>query len=97
MAKRRRLNSILGAWELPEDAAMRLPPGRAIVRVERGTVMVTREGDLDDHVLERGDELLLGAPGRTIAWAFTDAEISLRDATAVAPPPDPAALEEARP
>ena len=68
------------ASDLAENATMRLPRGRfaTIVRVERGTVLVTREGDLEDHVLEAGDELVLPAGGLAVAWAFTDAAVSAR-------------------
>ncbi len=69
------------AWELPENATLRLPAGSGLaVRVERGTVLVTQEGDLDDHVLERGDELVLSRPGLAVAWAFADAALSVRPA-----------------
>lgn len=66
-------------WDLPENAAVRLPAGIGIVvHVEHGTVLVTQEGDLDDHVLERGDELVLSRPGLAVAWAFTEAALSIR-------------------
>ncbi|WP_242344655.1 DUF2917 domain-containing protein [Anaeromyxobacter terrae] len=70
------------ARKLDEDAAMRLWRGGAatVVRVERGTVLVTQEGDLDDHVLEPGDELVLDGEGLAVAWAFTEAVISVREA-----------------
>ena len=68
-------------WELPENAAVRLPSGTGIfVRAERGTVLVTQEGDFDDHVLEPGDELVLSRPGLAVAWAFTDATLSVHPA-----------------
>lgn len=65
---------------LAGNATMRLPPGRnaTIVRVERGTVLVTQEGDLEDHVLEAGDEIVLPRGGLAVAWALTDAVIRLR-------------------
>ncbi len=66
-----------GAWDLDENEAMALPRrGGTVVRVERGTVLVTQEGDREDHVLEAGDELVLRRPARAVAWAFTDATIS---------------------
>jgi hypothetical protein len=70
--------------ELAESATVRLPRGRAahVVHVERGTVLVTQEGDLDDHILERGDEIILPVGGLAVAWAFTKAAISLRKASA---------------
>jgi two-component system, NtrC family, sensor histidine kinase HydH len=71
------------SWALRENATMRLPRGVAtIVRVERGTVLVTQEGDLDDHVLEAGDEHVLRRRGLAVAWALTDAAISLREGSA---------------
>ncbi len=66
-------------WDLPRNTTARLPDGSScVVRVERGTVLVTQEGDLEDHVLERGDELMLTRPRHAVAWAFTDAALSVR-------------------
>ena len=47
--------------------------------------MVSRGTDLlrladDDHVLEVGDELVLSGTGRAVAWAFTDAALSIQPA-----------------
>lgn len=63
--------------DLAENDAARLPTGRfeTIVRVERGTVLVTQEDDLEDHVLEVGDELVLHRRGLAVAWALTDARL----------------------
>lgn len=74
------LSSFGETCELAEGATMRLPRGRfaIAVRVQRGTVLVTQEGDLEDHVLEPGDELVLDVGGLAVAWAFTDAAISVR-------------------
>ena len=70
-----------GTWVLQENATLRLPAGDdVVVRVERGMVLVTQEGDPDDHVLERGDELVLSRSGRAVAWAFTDAALSTHPA-----------------
>ena len=70
-----------GTWVLQENATLRLPAGDGVVvRIERGTVLVTQEGDLDDHVLEVGDELVLPGTGRAVAWAFTDAALSIQPA-----------------
>jgi len=65
--------------ELPLNATLRLPRGRcgSLVRVERGTVMVTRQGDLDDHVLGPGDEIRLPPAGLAVAWAFTPAIVAV--------------------
>jgi hypothetical protein len=67
-------------WVLQENATLRLAADAAVVRVERGTVLVTQEGDPDDHVLERGDELELFRSGCAVAWAFTDAALSIHPA-----------------
>jgi hypothetical protein len=63
---------------LARGATVRFPRrrGPTVVRVERGTVLVTREGDGEDHVLEPGDELVLPRRGLAIAWAFTEAALS---------------------
>ena len=62
-------------WELDRDATVRLEAGaRGIqVRADRGTVLVTREGDRDDHVLEAGEALLVTGKGLVVAWALTGA------------------------
>jgi hypothetical protein len=67
-------------FELAADETMRLPRGRFVVRADRGTVLVTQEGDLEDHVLEAGDELVLARQGLAVAWAFTDAAVTVREA-----------------
>jgi len=68
---------------------MRLPRGRfgTVVRVEHGSVLVTREGDPEDHVLGAGDEIVLPAAGLAVAWAFTDAAVSVREAASTASSP----------
>ena len=65
-------------WDLPKNGTMRLPRGQraTVVRVERGTVLITQEGDLEDHVLEASDEFVISADGGAVAWAFTDAAIA---------------------
>ncbi len=83
-----------GAWDLDEDQALALPRGRAgtAVHVHRGRVLVTQEGDREDHVLEPGDQLVLRRRGRAVAWAFTDATISC-----AASPAGPRVSRAARP
>jgi hypothetical protein len=78
-------NGVPEAWELAENEAMALPRGRfpKVVRVERGSVVITQEGDLVDYVLEPGDELPLGVRGLAVAWALSDATISVHDASSV--------------
>ncbi len=72
------------AWDLDDNDAMVIPRNRrgSVVRVHRGTVLVTQQGDREDHVLEPGDELPLRRRGRAVAWAFTAATLSLRPASA---------------
>ncbi len=79
-------------YELAENRAMRLPRRRTatVVRAERGTVVVTRRGDLEDHVLEPGDELVLPRSGLAVAWALTDATLSTREGLRVLPRGDEA-------
>lgn len=76
------IQSTGGAWELAENATMRLPRGRfaVVVRAERGMVLITQEGDPEDHVLEPGDEIVLPVGGLAVAWALTEAAISVRHA-----------------
>ncbi|HUL57821.1 MAG TPA: DUF2917 domain-containing protein, partial [Anaeromyxobacteraceae bacterium] len=52
----------------------------ALIRVERGVVLVTREGDLEDHVLDAGMELLVSEPGLVVAWALAPSTLSVREA-----------------
>ncbi len=68
-----------GPWDLDENDAMALPRG-GVVHVHRGTVLVTQQGDREDHVLEPGDEIPLRRRGRAVAWAFTPATVSLQPA-----------------
>ena len=75
---------------LAKDATMQLPPGKSatVVSVESGMVLVTREGDPEDHVLESGDEIVLPRGRLAVAWALTDATVFAqaleRDASVVA-------------
>jgi len=64
--------------ELGRDATLRLPHGRAgrWLRVERGQVVVTLEGDGADHVLVAGDELFLPGRGLVVAWALEPSRLS---------------------
>jgi uncharacterized cupin superfamily protein len=66
------------ALELRTDETVRLPRGRdVVVHVERGTVLVTQEGDRDDHVLEAGDAFVVVAGGLAVAWALRDARLTI--------------------
>jgi len=65
--------------DLTRDATLRLPPGRGetVVRAVLGTVVVTREGDPDDHVLTPGMELRLPPVGLAVAWAVAAARVQV--------------------
>jgi hypothetical protein len=45
-----------------------------------GTVWVTEEGNLRDHVVGPGETLVVARPGRTLVQALKPAWISLADA-----------------
>jgi hypothetical protein len=65
--------------DLSQDATVRLPHGRGetVVRAVLGTVVVTREGDLEDHVLTPGAELHLPPAGLAVAWAMAASRIQV--------------------
>jgi Protein of unknown function (DUF2917) len=80
-----------GAREMALDETVRLIPARKGLGlyVRRGCLLVTQEGDLQDHVLEASDELRLTGPGVVVAWALSpsnlivvhDAEAPVRPAS----------------
>ncbi|HZZ86003.1 MAG TPA: DUF2917 domain-containing protein [Anaeromyxobacteraceae bacterium] len=76
-----------GRFELPRDGTLRLRSGSEglRLRVERGVLLVTREGDGDDHVVTAGRELLVTGPGLVVAWALEQASIAVQRAPAGAP------------
>jgi hypothetical protein len=65
---------------LPRNATLRLPrPGRgAVVEVEHGLVIVTRQGDTEDHVLESGMAVTLCERGLAVAWALAPSTVRVR-------------------
>jgi hypothetical protein len=65
---------------LARDEVLRLPAGRegSSVRVEVGSVIVTREGDPEDHVLQAGAELHLPGRGLSLAWALEPSRVEIR-------------------
>ena len=65
--------------DLTRDATVRLPPGKGptVVRAVLGTVVVTREGDGDDHVLTPGMEVRLPPVGLAVAWAVAPSRIQV--------------------
>jgi hypothetical protein len=80
------------AWDLRRDETLRLAPGPGglVLRAERGSLVVTQEGDPDDHVLGPGDELALRARGLAVVWALSAACLAVdgvRSAAGIAPAP----------
>ncbi len=69
-----------GTRELSPGQAVRLPSfgEGSSLRLQSGLVVVTREGDHRDHVLEAGSELHLPRRGRVVAWAFELSRIEVR-------------------
>lgn len=69
-------------FDLARDATLRIPRRRqtVLIRVERGVVLVTRAGDLEDHVLERGMELEVSKPGLVVAWALEASTVRVSEA-----------------
>lgn len=65
--------------ELARDEVLRLPRRRAgfRIQVQEGTLVVTREGDPEDHVLEAGAALELTGPGLTLAWALEPSRVEV--------------------
>ena len=64
-----------GSYALSVDETFRLPRDGA-VRVEAGVVVITRQGDPVDHVLEAGDALELAGRG-AVAWALAPSRIAV--------------------
>jgi hypothetical protein len=67
-----RSSSTAWAQRLDRNGTLRIPHGTggAWLRVEQGQVVVTLEGDAEDHVLSAGEELVLGRGGLAVAWAL---------------------------
>lgn len=65
-------------WRLPADTTLRVEAGRRGVelRCEAGTLVVTRAGDLEDHVLEAGDRIRLWRRDMAVVWALRAAVAS---------------------
>jgi len=68
------------SWNLSleRNATLRLPPraGGQWLRVDGGQVLVTLEGDLEDHVLGPGEELVLSGGGLAVAWALEGSRLA---------------------
>jgi len=72
-----------GVRELSRGQAVRLPSSGegSSLRLRSGLVVVTREGDSRDHLLEPGSELQLPGRGRVVAWALEASRIEIRNRT----------------
>jgi len=68
----------LARFDLPRDATLRLPRRGTVVEVERGLVLVTREGDGEDHVLSPGMSLPVEGRGLAVAWALAPSTLRMR-------------------
>ncbi len=64
---------------IPDNGTLALRPrGRRLsLRGQRGTLLVTQEGDPLDHVLEPGDELCTAGRGLVVVWALSEGAISV--------------------
>jgi Protein of unknown function (DUF2917) len=73
-----------GTKDLATNTTLRVHPGRhgAVLRAERGLVLVTQTGDREDHVLAPGEELRLPRGGLVVALALAAARLAVRDAPA---------------
>lgn len=65
-------------WRIARDATLRVKPGRGglELRCEAGTLVVTRAGDPEDHVLEAGDRIRVVPRDQAVVWALSDAAAS---------------------
>jgi hypothetical protein len=70
------------SWQLGKNQTSHLsgPRRRVAVRVESGLVLVTREGDPEDHVLRAGEVVVLPPHGKVVAWALEPARATVRAA-----------------
>ncbi|WP_167772787.1 DUF2917 domain-containing protein [Ramlibacter humi] len=68
-----------GRFAMMRKTLVDLPPERPLdVASAGGTLWLTLDGDPRDLVLERGERVLIEAPGRVIAYAFDDAVLEVR-------------------
>jgi len=72
-------------WALEENQTATLDGARPVLlRLERGLLLVTREGDPGDHLLRAGDALALPGRGKVVAWALEPSRATVRDAASAA-------------
>jgi hypothetical protein len=67
---------------LAANATLCLRPGsrRLALTCEAGTLLVTQEGDYEDHVLEPRDERVVTGRGRVVVWALRAGAVAIRPA-----------------
>jgi hypothetical protein len=70
------------SWKLGKNETSHLDGSRGpvAIRVESGLVLVTREGDPEDHVLRPGEAVVLPPRGKVVAWAIESARATVRRA-----------------
>jgi hypothetical protein len=70
------------SWQLRKDETSNLSGSRGpvAIRVESGLVLVTREGDPEDHLLRAGEVVVLPPRGKVVAWALEPARATVRPA-----------------
>lgn len=79
--RRLRGGESLGTHELEANGVLRLPAEVGVtVRVEAGHVVITREGDEEDHVLEPGAVFVLEprSNSNSVAWALQPSRVEVR-------------------
>lgn len=66
-------------WPLHDNGTMSLRPGAGgvVVRIDRGQVLLTQEGDRDDHVLGPGDAYRAAGRKAVVLWALSEASVAL--------------------
>ena len=66
-------------WNAGRDEvrSLRQGPAGVQVSVEEGCLLVTREGDPEDHVVSAGESLLVAGSGRVVAWALEPSRVVL--------------------
>ncbi len=80
----RRQGPKTGAWDLAENQAVRLTPGRAgvVIRVNSGCIVVTQEGDREDYVVRAGEDLRMSGTDIVVAWAVSPSSFVVSDVAA---------------
>jgi DUF2917 family protein len=68
-----------GRFALRRDETLRFHPtaGGLALEARAGTIVVTQQGDLVDHVLTPGAAVRLPRGGMVVAWALSDASLAV--------------------